>query len=146
MENYVIYDELVNRCSTIEGGVNNVQGTLDDELVNRCSTIEGGVNNVQGTLDASNLISADSVVKSVQRGIAQGAGNNNHTTVNIEISTVNAEKCAVLVNAITTAATNTGSPNVAVRELQSRRLVLDISYPDFGVRYITYSWQVIEFY
>ena len=124
MENYVIYDELVNRCSTIEGGVNNVQGTLD----------------------ASNLISADSVVKSVQRGIAQGAGSNNHTTVNIEISTVNAGKCAVLVNAITTAATNNGSPNVAVRELQSNCLVLDISYPDVGVKYITYSWQVIEFY
>lgn len=89
---------------------------------------------------------AKGVVKSAQRGIVQGAGSNNPTTVNIEIAAVNAGKCAVLVNAITTAQSKYGAPNVAVKELQSNRLTLDISYPEVGVRYLTCSWQVIEFY
>ena len=86
------------------------------------------------------------VVKSVQRGFAKGTDNGITSTVNIEISTVNAGKCAVLVNAITTQQASYGAPNVVVRELQSNRLILDISYPGVGVRYMTYSWQVIEFY
>lgn len=90
---------------------------------------------------------AKGVVKSVQRGFAQGTGISiPTTTVNIEISTVNAGKCAVLVNAITTHMSSYGAPNVVVKELQSNRLILDISYPGVGVQYMTYSWQVIEFY
>ena len=89
---------------------------------------------------------AKGVVKSVQRGIVQGAGSNNPTTVNIEIAAVNAGKCAVLVNAITTTQASYGAPSVVVKELQSNRLILDISYPGVGVKYMTYSWQVIEFY
>lgn len=89
---------------------------------------------------------AKGVVKSVQRGIVQGAGSNNPTTVNIEIAAVNAGKCVVLVNAITTTMASYGAPSVVVKELQSNRLILDISYPGVGVQYMTYSWQVIEFY
>ena len=89
---------------------------------------------------------AKGVVKSVQRGIAQGADSNNTATVNIEIAAVNAGKCVVLVNAITTTAASYVAPGVVVKELQSNRLILDISYPGVGVRHMTYSWQVIEFY
>ena len=91
---------------------------------------------------------AKGVVKSVQRGFAQGTGISapTTTTVNIEISTVNAGKCAVLVNAITTTMSSSGAPSVIVKELQSNRLILDISYPGVGLQYMTYSWQVIEFY
>lgn len=89
---------------------------------------------------------AKGVVKSVQRGFAKGTDNSITTTVNIEISTVNAGKCAVLVNAITTKQASYGAPNVVVKELQSNRLILEISYPGIGVQYMTYSWQVIEFY
>ena len=103
----------------------------------------GGINSLKQ--DTAALL-AKGVVKSVQRGIVQGAGSNNPTTVNIEIAAVNVGKCAVLVNAITTTQASYGAPSVVVKELQSNRLILDISYPGVGVRYMTYSWQVIEFY
>lgn len=90
---------------------------------------------------------AKGVVKSVQRGFAQGTGiDPTTTTVNIEISTVNAGKCAVIVNAITTTMSSSAAPSVIVKELQPNRLILDISYPGVGLKYMTYSWQVIEFY
>lgn len=114
-----------------------------DEVQGKVEYNGGGINALQQ--DTAALL-AKGVVKSVQRGFAQGTGSNNPTTVNIEIAAVNAGKCVVLVNAITTTMASYGAPSVVVKELQSNRLILDISYPGVGVKYMTYSWQVIEFY
>lgn len=126
MQNTIIYDKI-------------------DEVQGKVEYNGGGINALQQ--DTAALL-AKGVVKSVQRGFAQGTGisASTTTTVNIEISTVNAGKCAVLVNAITTIMSNSGAPSVIVKELQPNRLILDISYPGVGFQYMTYSWQVIEFY
>lgn len=124
MENNVIYDKL-------------------EDIQQDVQYNGGGINALKQ--DTAALL-AKGVVKSVQRGIVQGAGSNNPTTVNIEIAAVNAGKCVILVNAITTTMASYGAPSVVVKELQSNRLILDISYPGVGVQYMTYSWQVIEFY
>ena len=124
MDNVIIYDKL-------------------EELNEGIEYNGGGITALQQ--DTAALL-AKGVVKSVQRGFAKGTDNSITTTVNIEISTVNAGKCAVLVNAITTKQASYGAPNVVVKELQSNRLILEISYPGIGVQYMTYSWQVIEFY
>ena len=88
MDNVIIYDAIAG-------------------VLNECETVMGGVNNIQGTLDASNLISADSVVKSVQSGvIAQKdlivplqAGVDKDIKI-ISISPVNASKCFITSNII----------------------------------------------
>lgn len=58
-----------------------------------------GVNNIQGTLDASNLISADSVVKSAQRGVSKGVfeRTDSEANVTIPISSININKSVLIL-------------------------------------------------
>ena len=125
MENYVIYDELVNRCSTIEGGVNNVQGTLD----------------------ASNLISADSVVKSVQRGVLTGKKNlQNQKWINLTtISPVDTEKA--MLNVCCTLVTGTRPYSQFAYQLNGDKIQIYFSNGSSGdFAMMIFSWEIIEFY
>ena len=76
MDNVIIYDAI-------------------DGVLNECETVMGGVNNIQGTLSASNLISADSVVKSVQRGHVVGEVGDEHE-INVPISTIEIDKSILI--------------------------------------------------
>lgn len=121
MENYVIYDELVNRCSTIEGGVNNVQGTLD----------------------ASNLISADSVVKSVQRGTTRYTSSGTKT---IPISAVNMNK-SMLASEIYGRNSSNGYADATITLTNSTTIQLNLTGTNWDNQAAAgVSWQVVEFY
>ena len=128
MENHVIYDELVNRCSTIEGG---------------------GVNNVQGTLDASNLISADSVVKSVQRGVSTGVFEitNSEANVTIPISSININKSVLILvdKGLEISGSSIRCNSNSTYVLSSNSITIVNDNVRNTEQYII-SWQVIEFY
>lgn len=108
----------------------------------------GGVNNIQGTLDASNLISADSVVKSVQRGVSKGVfeRTDSEANVTIPISSININKSVLIL-------VDKGSEisGDRIRDSDSTYVLSSnsITIVNDGVRsteqYIV-SWQVIEFY
>ena len=129
MDNVIIYDAI-------------------DGVLNECETVMGGVNNIQGTLDASNLISADSVVKSVQRGVSKGVfeRTDSEANVTIPISSININKSVLIL-------VDKGSEisGDRIRDSDSTYVLSSnsITIVNDGVRsteqYII-SWQVIEFY
>lgn len=129
MDNVIIYDAI-------------------DGVLNECETVMGGVNNIQGTLDASNLISADSVVKSVQRGVSKGVfeRTDSEANVTIPISSININKSVLIL-------VDKGSEisGDRIRDSDSTYVLSSnsITIVNDGVRsteqYIV-SWQVIEFY
>ena len=129
MDNVIIYDAI-------------------DGVLNECETVMGGVNNIQGTLDASNLISADSVVKSVQRGVSKGVfeRTDSEANVTIPISSININKSVlILVDKGSEISGDRISDSDSTYVLSSNSITIVNDLVRNTKQYII-SWQVIEFY
>nr|DAO46632.1 MAG TPA: hypothetical protein [Caudoviricetes sp.] len=86
-------------------------------------------------------------VKSVQRGNVQGTGTSSTPIdVTINISEVNPDKCIVIVNASETYGGDTYVPGISVKGLEGASLALHVSLSRGQLRFLNFSWQVIEFY
>lgn len=111
------------------------------------SNITGG--GITALLNNS-LLNAESVVKSVQRGVSTFSFNSGHLYYEIPISAINTSK-SILVANIETANLGAGSGGVfpGYVELESGKIKLN--HQDGAGGYYTtvdvyFSWQVIEFY
>ena len=156
MENHVIYDELVNRCSTIGGGVNNVQSDL--------TTLQNDVTTIKNNTMTAN----QSVVRTGQKGTANQSVSiiydenyqYNSYSVDIPITAIaNASKCWLSHN-ITVTGQSTGFPgsggatyirirNISVN-LYSTYIRVSFEALNTSDRTLNASvygdWQFIEFY
>ena len=127
MDNVIIYDKL-------------------EELNEGIEYNWGGIN----TLLNNSLLNAESVVKSVQRGVSTFSFNSGHLYYEIPISAINTSK-SILVANIETANLGAGSGGVfpGYVELESGKIKLN--HQDGAGGYYTtvdvyFSWQVIEYY
>ena len=95
----------------------------------------GGVNNIQGILDASNLISADSVVKSVQRGkFSPGVQIGNDS---IQLNSIDVNKSILMYD-------SEYYDDITVQLVDGNPPRISITKPAGSPA--TLTWQVIEFY
>lgn len=107
------------------------------------------MNNVQVTLDASNLISADSVVKSVQRGVSTGVFEitNSEANVTIPISSININKSVLILvdKGLEISGSSIRCNSNSTYVLSSNSITIVNDNVRNTEQYII-SWQVIEFY
>lgn len=113
-----------------------------EDILSSCEYNGGGIK----ALLENVLLRYGSVVKSIQRGFAKATGNNPTTTITIEISEVNVDKCIVILNASNNGGSTAHNACITLKELNETNLVVQISNGNAGTIWVNYSWQVIEFY
>lgn len=115
------------------GGVLNLQGT-STTLQNNVSQVQSSLNTVGSNVSVignKNLLNKDSVVKSIQRGVAFSSASN------VSISYVNINKSILIVNGVVVDYVNSVVQYVT---LNSNGIVFAYRGAD------AVAWQVIEFY
>lgn len=117
------------------------------QTVNETKTTIGNIDDPAGENTMVGLIKSipetvpTGVVKSVQRGTGTSPEGAWHEikTINIQINTVNPEKCFVIIHtAVSTDSADSFGMGCYVKKLTSTQLTLGV------IRGIEYSWQVIE--
>ena len=130
-----------SKVVSTHSSVNSVQSTVN--------TMNSTINNISSVV---NSINNKSNIKSVQRGVATLALNSNYATNTISLSSINSNKCMVILNGQTNGITSGGAVlnfEPYVESLSSTQLRIAYRNSDRhsgGTIYLYTSWQVIEFY
>ena len=130
-----------SKVVSTHSSVNSVQSAVN--------TMNSTINNINSVV---NSINSKSNIKSVQRGVATLALNSNYVTNTINLSSVNSNKCMVILNGQTNGITSGGQIlnfEPYVESLSSSQLKIAFRNADRhsgGTIYLYTSWQVIEFY
>lgn len=133
----------VSNVNTAVSGVKTDVGSVNTAV----SSVKEDTTSIKDTVDTSTLLSADSVVKSVQRGVFSGSillGYTNPTTATVtKISTVNTNKAILIIN-------NFGAGPNGYEGRFSFKLnasTISVGYSETNsVSLYGLDWQVIEFY
>ena len=123
--------------------------TSVNSMQNTVNTMNSTISNINSVV---NSINSKSNIKSVQRGVATLALNSNYVTNTISLSSINSNKCMVILNGQTNGITSGGQIlnfEPYVESLSSSQLRIAYRNSDRhsgGTIYLYTSWQVIEFY
>lgn len=122
--------------------------TTGAQTQNTLDVVNGKIGNLGDTAEEGTLFGqmaggsgSTGTVKSVQRGTGTSPEGtwNEIKTINIQINTVNPEKCFVIIHtAVPTNTDDSFAMGCYVKKLTSTQLTLGV------IRSIEYSWQVIE--
>lgn len=166
-EKFVALEETSQEIkTTVEGVSTSVTELKEDvgdgagtDLVARVANLATQVSNLQTVVEA--LASSGGAVKSIQRGTYTFTSKDNKT---INISTVNASKCIVILNSqlvgasgYTTGTRQLPSYNSYLVKMTNSSITISSNYATYaeyysssretnGYKYGTVSYQVIEFY
>lgn len=127
------FTEVKNEISGVKEDVGNVNTAV--------SGVKNDTSSIKNTVDTNPLLSAGSVVKSVQRGTKVNFSASNGTQVTT-ISPVNLSKSVLIVNSVYNS--NDSSTQSSGFYLSNANTISCAA--NNGARYVSIAWQVIEFY
>ena len=129
-------EEVEVLLTELETEINTLMTELKSDVESMITKLNNDVSSAVATL------STRGAVKSIQRGIA-----NNNTTdlINININTVNPDKCLVILNSSSTADIKS---QPTLKSLTSNLLTVTSAsyYNGYDYYGVSFSWQVVEFY
>lgn len=147
-----VLDELKTLINAVDDNVDGVSGKVDvvdgvvDGIATDVDSLQTSVTDVQSTVNTianKNLINADSIVKSVQRGKTSPLLVETVNSKTIPISAINLSKSVLIINYMST---YNAINNLGV-ELYQNYIHLTMNNTDGNYRdTLVFSWQVIEFY
>lgn len=132
------FTEIKDAIAEVKTDVGNVNTAV--------SVVKSDTSSIKNTVDSNPLLTAGSVVKSIQRGLLNVSASNG-SKHSVSISTVDINKSVILVNCSGSKTNSTWSVFCAIENVTNQEISFYIYHTGgSNTTSVKLSWQVIEFY